>query len=324
MNNVDMQVQELGRYILENGVVKDDRTGVGTLSISGYQMKFDLSEGFPLLTVKLVPFKLVKSEKLWFIKGDSNIRFLLENDNSIWNEWAFEKWVKSEEYNGPDMTDFGIRSQNDPDFNEIYQEEMHDFKKRVLEDDDFAAKYGDLGRVYGKQWREAFYVNPDTMEVETVDQLKDAIKEIKNNPSSRRIIVNSWNPDNYKGHAGLPACHHNFQFLVREDKLDLILDLRSNDYFLGLSFNLSGYALLCHLVAQETGYKPGELIYHGKDIHIYLNHIEQVKEMLSREPKELPKLVLNPDISSVFDFAMEDIKVEDYNPHPTIKAPVAV
>jgi thymidylate synthase len=324
LNNVDKQYKELCRYILEHGVEKPDRTGVGTLSISGYQMRFDLSEGFPLLTGKRIPFGLVKSEKLWFVKGDSNIRFLLQHKNNIWNEWAFEKWVNSKDYDGSDMTNFGIRRLHDPEFNELYKKEMDIFKQRVLEDDVFAEKYGDLGRVYGKQWRETFYVNPDTMEIELIDPLKDAIEQIKVDPHSRRIIVSSWNPDNYKGHAGLPACHHQFQLIVRENKLDLIFDMRSNDVFLGLGFNLSGYALLCHLVARETGYEPGELIYHGKDVHIYLNHIEQVKELLSREPRGLPKLVLNPEVNSVFDFTMEDIKVEGYDPHPTIKAPVAV
>lgn len=324
MNKTDEQYLQLGKTILETGVVKGDRTGTGTISITGAQMRFDLSEGFPLLTTKLVPFRLIASEMLWFIKGLSNIRYLLQHKNNIWNEWAFQKWVESSDYKGPDMTNFGLRSQEDEDFRLQYEEQMEQFKKQVLEDEEFANQYGELGRVYGKQWREAFYVHPETMEVTTIDPLQEAIQQIKENPSSRRIVVSSWNPDNYKGHAGLPCCHHQFQFIVRENKLDIVFDMRSNDYLLGLPFNIAGYALLNHLVAHETGYEPGEVIYHGKDVHIYSNHIEQVQEQLSREPRALPTLWLNPDKTSVFDFEMDDIRVEGYKPHPSIKAPVAV
>lgn len=324
MNNADKQYLDLGRKILDKGVQKGDRTGTGTISITGAEMRFDLSEGFPLLTTKRVPFRLIASEMLWFIKGMTNIRYLLQNNNNIWNEWAFKKWVESDEYTGPDMTDFGIRSQQDEEFNKLYEEQMDKFKKLVLENDDFAEKFGELGRVYGSQWRNAFYVNPDTMEVKTIDPLKEAIQQIKDNPTSRRIVVSSWNPDNYKGHAGLPCCHHQFQFIVRENKLDLVFDMRSNDYLLGLPFNIAGYALLNHLVAHETGYQPGEVIYHGKDVHIYQNHLDQVKEQLSRKPKILPTLKLNLEKQSVFDFEMEDLTIEGYYPHPSIKAPVAV
>lgn len=324
MNHVDEQYLNLGKKILKEGTKKGDRTGTGTISITGAEMRFDLSKGFPLLTTKRVPFRLVASEMLWFIKGGTNIRYLLQHNNHIWNEWAFKKWVESDEYKGPDMTDFGRRSLVDEEFNKQYQEQMDLFVKNVLEDDEFAAKYGELGRVYGSQWRKAFYVNPDTMEVTTVDQLKMAIEQIKNNPNSRRIIVSSWNPDNYMGHAGLPCCHHQFQFIVRDDKLDLVYDMRSNDHFLGSPFNIAGYALLLILVARETGYTPGEVIYHGKDVHIYSNHIDQVNEQISREPRELPTLWVNPEKTSVFDIEMEDLKIEGYDPHPAIKAPVAV
>lgn len=324
MNKTDEQYLKLGETILKTGTKKGDRTGTGTISITGTQMRFDLSKGFPLLTTKRVPFRLIASEMLWFIKGLTNIRYLLQNNNNIWNEWAFKKWVESDEYAGPDMNNFGLRSQEDGEFNKLYEEQMEIFKKSVLEDDEFAGKYGELGRVYGSQWRNAFYVNPETLEVTKIDQLAEAIQQIKENPTSRRIIVSSWNPDNYKGHAGLPCCHHQFQFVVRDNKLDLVFDMRSNDYLLGLPFNIAGYALLTHLVAHETGYEPGEVIYHGKDVHIYMNHIEQVNEQLSREPKKLPTLWLNPEKKSIFDFDMEDIKIEGYDPHPTIKAPVAV
>lgn len=324
MSNSEKQYLELGEYILKNGLEKPDRTGTGRISISGYQMRFNLQEGFPLLTTKRVAFNLVKSEMLWFIRGETNIRFLLQHNNNIWNEWAFKKWVESDEYDGPDMTNFGLRSQQDEAFRQLYDIEMEKFKERVLNDDEFAEKYGDLGRVYGAQWRTAYYVNPDTMEVTTIDPLKEVIEEIKNNPTSSRIIVSSWNPDNYKGHAGLPACHHQFQFIVRGDKLDLVFDMRSNDYFLGLPFNIAGYALLCHMAAQVTGYEPGDLVYHGKDVHIYSNHVPMVKTQLERDMRELPTLRLNPSVKSIFDFTMDDIEVVGYNPHPPIKAPVAV
>lgn len=324
MNNCDLQYQKLGQKILDEGVVKGDRTGTGTISITGAEMRFPLSEGFPLLTTKRVAFKLVASEMLWFIKGDTNIRYLLQNNNNIWNEWAFKKWVESDEYEGPDMTDFGRRSLIDEEFKKQYDKEMDLFKEKVLTDDEFAKKYGELGRVYGSQWRKTFYVNPDTMEVTQIDQLKMAIEEIKNNPNSRRIIVSSWNPDNYMGHAGLPCCHHQYQFIVRGNMLDLVFDMRSNDYLLGLPFNISGYALLLMLVAKETGYEPGDVVYHGKDVHIYSNHVEQVKEQLSRQPKELPTLWINPEKTSIFDIEMEDIRLDGYEPHPAIKAPVAV
>ena len=181
---------DLLKYILENGTKKEDRTGTGTLSIFGYQMRFDLGKGFPLFTTKRIPFKLVASELLWFIKGDTNIRYLLQNNNHIWDEWAFKKWVESEEYIGSDMTDFGRRCLADETFNEQYQTELQSFCERVLNDDQFAAKYGELGNVYGKQWR-----NWTSSTGESIDQLQDAIDQIKNNPDSRRIIVNAWNPE---------------------------------------------------------------------------------------------------------------------------------
>ena len=192
----DKEYLKLCNHILENGIEKEDRTGVGTKSIFGYQMKFDLSKGFPLLTTKKVNFNLVWSELLWFIKGDTNIRFLLENKNNIWNEWAFKKWIESGEYLGPDMTDFGHRTLVDEEFSKQYKEQMSLFKERVLTDDEFSAKYGDLGNVYGKQWRD----------FNGVDQLKNVVEQIKTNPTSRRLIVSSWNPAEVDTMA-LPPCH---------------------------------------------------------------------------------------------------------------------
>ena len=316
---------DLLEEILTNGVRKEDRTGTGTLSIFGHQMRFDLSKGFPLLTTKRVPFKLVASELLWFIKGDTNIRYLLQNKNHIWDEWAFKKWVESDEYNGPDMTDFGRRCLVDEDFNKVYQQELDKFCNRVLTDDDFAAKYGDLGNVYGKQWR-----NWTTSDGETIDQLQDVIDQIKNNPDSRRIIVNAWNPEDVinagaKGSkAALPPCHVMFQFYVAEGKLSCQLMQRSLDTLLGCPFNIASYALLTHLIAHECGLEVGDFIHSIGDAHIYLNHIEQVKEQLSREPKPLPTLSINPEKKSIFDIELEDLTIEGYDPHPTIKAPIAV
>ncbi len=201
------------RYVLENGVKKEDRTGTGTLSVFGYQMRFDLSKGFPLITTKRIPFKLIVSELLWFIKGDTNIRYLLEHNNNIWNEWAFKNWIESEEYAGPDMTDFGRKSQQDEEFNTLYKNEMEDFKNRILQDKEFARKYGDLGPVYGEQWR-----NWKNNRGETIDQLKNVINEIKRNPDSRRLLVVAYNPGEVAGMA-LPPCHSLFQFYVANGKL---------------------------------------------------------------------------------------------------------
>lgn len=324
-NELEKTYLDFMQYILDNGMKKEDRTGTGTVSVFGYQMRFDLSKGFPLLTTKRVPFKRVASELLWFIKGDTNIRYLLQNNNHIWDEWAFKKWVESDEYTGPDMTDFGRRALVDDTFNELYKKELADFCKRVLNDDEFASKYGDLGNVYGKQWR-----NWTTSEGESIDQLQDAINQIKHNPDSRRIIVNAWNPEDVinagaKGSkAALPPCHAMFQFYVTNGKLSCMLTQRSGDTFLGIPFNIASYALLTHLIAHECGLEVGEFVHSIGDAHIYSNHIEQVKEQLSREPKQLPTLQLNTEKKSIFDFELEDISVEGYDPHPTIKAPIAV
>ena len=325
MNKADEQYLKLGKRILETGTKKEDRTGTGTISITGAEMRFDLSEGFPLLTTKELIFRLIASETLWFVKGLTNIDYLLRYKNNIWNEWALEKFINSDEFKQSfpeyDMTDWKHRKDTEEEFKQnSYLPVLRYFKQQIMENKDFAAKFGELGRVYGAQWRNAFYVNPDTMEVTTIDPFKMALEQIKNNPHSRRIIVSSWNPDNYMGHAGLPCCHHQFQFIVRDDKLDLVFDMRSSDYFLGLPFNIAGYALLNHLVARETGYKPGEVIYHGKDIHVYSNHVEQVNEQLAREPKKLPTIWINPEKTSIFDIEVEDIRIEGYDPQSRIVA----
>ncbi|RFU69704.1 thymidylate synthase [Peribacillus saganii] len=310
---------ELCKYVLNKGVKKEDRTGTGTISLFGYQMRFDLNEGFPLLTTKKVPFRLIASELLWFIKGDTNIRYLLQHNNNIWNEWAFKKWVESNEYTGPDMTDFGLRSQTDKEFNHQYEEQMERFKKSILSDASFASKYGELGNVYGKQWR-AWTASSG----KTIDQLKDVIETIKKNPYSRRLIVSAWNPEDVPANMALPPCHSLFQFYVSEGKLSCQLYQRSGDIFLGIPFNIASYALLTHLVAHECGLEVGEFIHTLGDAHIYVNHIEQIHMQLERDPRSLPVLKLNPKKSSVFEFEMDDISIEGYDPHPAIKAPVAV
>lgn len=308
----------LGKTILEEGVNKRDRTGTGTKSIFGHQMRFDLQKGFPLLTTKRIPFRLIKSELLWFIKGDTNIRYLLEQNNHIWDEWAFERYVKSAEYKGPDMTDFGRRALVDEEFNERYQDEMAKFTDQILQDEAFAAQYGELGNVYGSQWR-----NWKTSQGETIDQLKDVIEMIQKTPDSRRLIVSAWNPEDVPNMA-LPPCHTLFQFYVAEGKLNCQLYQRSADVFLGVPFNIASYALLTHLIAHETGLEVGEFVHTFGDAHLYVNHIEQMKEQLAREPRAFPTLKLNTDKKSIFDFEMEDIEISDYHPHPRIKAPIAV
>jgi len=309
---------QLLKDCLEKGERKEDRTGTGTISMFGYQMRFPLAEGFPLLTTKRVPFKLVASELLWFIKGDTNIKYLLQNKNNIWNEWAFKRWVESSEYKGPDMTNFGLRSQQDEQFAASYEEQLAIFKERVLNDDEFAAKYGELGDVYGKQWRAW-----RTTQNDVIDQLADVIHTIKTNPDSRRMIVSAWNPEDIPTMA-LPPCHTMFQFYVSEGKLSCQLYQRSGDIFLGIPFNIASYALLTHLIAHECGLEVGDFIHTLGDAHIYLNHLEQIRTQLSREPRALPKLVLNTNKTSLFDFELEDLAIEGYNPHPTIQAPVAV
>ncbi|WP_455675327.1 thymidylate synthase [Pradoshia sp.] len=310
---------DLCRHVLENGTKKSDRTGTGTMSVFGHQMRFDLKDGFPLLTTKRVPFRLIASELIWFINGDTNIRFLLQHNNNIWNEWAFKKWVESDEYKGPDMTDFGIRSLKDEEFKAAYDEQMEIFKRRVLEEDDFAAKYGELGNVYGKQWR-----SWKTSTGETIDQLKDVIHDIKHNPSSRRLIVSAWNPEDVPTNMALPPCHSLFQFHVADGKLSCQLYQRSADIFLGVPFNIASYALLTYLIAKECGLEPGEFIHTLGDAHIYLNHEEQVRTQLQREPRELPRLVIDSSFTSIFELKLDQLKVEGYDPHPTIKAPIAV
>ena len=316
-NPFDEAYHGLCEEILEIGNRRDDRTHTGTISKFGHQLRFDLTKGFPLLTTKKVSFKLVATELLWFIKGDTNIQYLLKYNNNIWNEWAFENYVQSDDYHGPDMTDFGHRSQQDPEFNEQYKEEMKKFKERILNDDAFAKKYGNLGNVYGKQWRDWEDKNGNHY-----DQLKSVIQQIKNKPKSRRHIVSAWNPTEIDSMA-LPPCHTMFQFYVQEGKLNCQLYQRSADIFLGVPFNIASYALLTHLVAKECGLEVGEFIHTFGDAHIYSNHMDAIHTQLSRESYLPPQLKINTD-KSIFDINYEDLELINYESHPAIKAPIAV
>ncbi|QYA31850.1 thymidylate synthase [Macrococcus psychrotolerans] len=316
MNSFDLEYHNLLKLILETGKDKDDRTNTGTLSVFGHQMRFDLSKGFPLLTTKKVSFKLVATELIWFIRGDTNIRYLLEYNNNIWNEWAFLKWIESDEYMGPDMTDFGHRALRDAEFNEQYREQLNIFKEKILTDDDFMQRYGDLGNVYGKQWRQ--FETKDRV----TDQLKEVIEQIKLNPHSRRHIVSAWNPGEIDSMA-LPPCHTMFQFYVNNNKLSCQLYQRSADVFLGVPFNIASYSLLTHLVARECGLEVGEFIHSMGDAHIYSNHIEAVETQLMRSSYEAPELQINSD-KDIFNIEYEDLEIIDYTAHPAIKAPIAV
>ena len=312
------QYLELLEKIKQEGIEKSDRTGTGTKSIFGYQMRFDLSKGFPILTTKRVPFGLIKSELLWFIKGDTNIRYLLQHNNHIWDEWAFKRYVESADYTGEDMTDFGRRSLQDPVFKEVYEKELETFCQRILNEDDFAAKYGELGNIYGSQWR-----HWKTTQGETIDQLAQVIEMLKISPDSRRLLVSAWNPEDVPSMA-LPPCHTMFQFYVADGKLSCQLYQRSADVFLGVPFNIASYALLTHLIANEVGLEVGEFVHTLGDAHLYLNHLEQVDLQLSRETYDLPQLVLKHPEKSLYDLEVSDVVLEGYECHPTIKAPIAV
>ena len=288
------QYHALLNEILEKGTDRLDRTSTGTRSIFGYQMRFDLAEGFPLLTTKKVHFKSVVHELLWFITGSTNIRPLVLNNVRIWNEWPYERFVKSDAYNN---------------------ESLDDYVERIKNDQTFADKHGNLGPVYGKQWRD----------FNGVDQLKQLIEGIRHNPFSRRHIISAWNPAELENMA-LPPCHMMMQFYVSSDRKRLSCQLyqRSADVFLGVPFNIASYALFTHLIAQVCDLEAGEFVHTFGDVHIYNDHMEQVALQLSREPLPLAHLRLNPMIKEIEDFKYEDIELLDYQSHPAIKAKVSV
>ena len=255
MSQNEQAYLDLAQEVLETGHAKGDRTGTGTRSLFGRQMRFDMAEGFPLLTTKRVPFGLIKSELLWFLQGNTNIRFLLEHNNHIWDEWAFKNWIESADYTGPDMTDFGRRSLVDEAFKSQYDEQHQLFVDRILTDDAFAKQYGELGDVYGAQWRHWRKIQGGF-----IDQIDDVVNQIKTNPNSRRLIVTAWNPEDVPSQA-LPPCHTLFQFYVADGKLSLQLYQRSADIFLGVPFNIASYSLLLHMVAAQTGLEAGEFVH---------------------------------------------------------------
>ena len=284
------------QYILEHGEDRPDRTGTGTRSVFGYQIRYDLREGFPLLTTKKMYLRPIAEELLWFIKGDTNIKYLVDRNVKIWNEWPYEDFKKSEDFNG---------------------ETLEEFVEKIKNDDDFAKKHGNLGPVYGAQWR--------NFNNEGTDQLMKLIDSLKNNPFSRRHIISAWNPSQVDEMA-LPPCHTLMQFYVSSDKKYLSCQLyqRSADTFLGVPFNIASYALLTCMLAQVCGYEPKEFIHTIGDVHIYKNHFDVVKTQIEREPLPLPRLVLNKDIDNLFDFKIEDIKLEGYQSHGPLKGKVSV
>jgi thymidylate synthase len=290
------QYHELMERVLREGSDKSDRTGTGTRSVFGHQMRFDLAEGFPMITTKKLHLKSILHELIWFISGDTNIRYLCQNGVRIWDDWPFATYSKSADYNGIDMKEFAAR---------------------IASDADFAAKWGDLGPVYGYQWR--FWPGPNG----PVDQLRDVLEGIRSNPDGRRHIVSAWNPG-YIDQMALPPCHAFFQFYVADGKLSCQLYQRSADIFLGVPFNIASYALLLHMMAQDLGLQVGDFIHSLGDAHIYSNHTDQVRLQLSRDLRPLPTLSLNPSVKSLFDFRYEDVALLNYDPHPHIPAPVAV
>jgi len=298
------------RHILEHGHKKDDRTGTGTISVFGYQMRINLQEGFPLLTTKKMATRAIFHELLWFLKGDTNIKYLADNDVHIWDEWPFQDYLIANHL-----------TEKFPMYSEEWMGEKKTFIQNIKNDAVFASIWGDLGPVYGKQWRR--WEGPDG---KTYDQLGMAVEQIKKNPDSRRIIVSAWNASDVAGHhkTAPPLCHTLFQFYVSEGVLSCQLYQRSADVFLGVPFNIASYSLLTCMIAQVCGLKPGEFIHTFGDAHLYLNHLDQTHEQLSREPKPLPTLKLNPAITRLEDFTMEDIVIEGYDPWPAIKAPIAI
>ncbi len=283
---------DLCRFILQKGSFRNDRTNTGTKSVFGYQMRFNLEEGFPLLTTKKMNLRSIIYELLWFLKGDTNICYLVKNNVNIWNEWPYQKYQQSAFFQNETLKEFVEKIKNDPLFSN---------------------KYGNLGPVYGKQWRD----------FNGVDQIKFLISEIKTNPNSRRLILNSWNPP-LLNQMALPPCHVLVQFYVHQTKLSLQLYQRSGDVFLGIPFNIASYSLLLMMVAQVTNLQPFEFIHTLGDAHIYSNHLTQVQTQIKRTPKKLPKMILNPDIKNIDDFKFIDFTLKNYQFDSILKGDIAI
>lgn len=286
------QYLDLARHIMEKGTLKSDRTGTGTKSIFGYQMFFDLKDGFPLLTTKKTFLKGIIHELLWFIKGDTNIKYLVDNNVGIWTDWPYKNYMNSSDYQG---------------------ESIKEFSDKIRQSVEFAEKWGDLGPVYGSQWRN----------FNGVDQIEYIINTLKTNPDSRRMVLSAWNPAEI-GQMMLPPCHTLIQFYVVDNKLSLQLYQRSGDVFLGIPFNIASYALFLMMVAQVTGFELGSFVHTIGDAHIYTNHFDQINLQLTRTPRRLPILKINKSITRLEDFKYEDFELVDYDPYPPIKGVVAV
>lgn len=300
IKNAEEQYLDLLRDILNNGKYKDDRTKTGTKSVFGRQLRYDLSKGFPLLTTKKVFLKGIIYELLWFLRGESNIKYLVDNSVHIWDAWPYKNYLLH---------------------NKKSKLTLGEFVEKIKNEAKFAKKWGDLGPIYGVQWRHWKKGKGE------VDQIKDVIEQIKKDPTSRRLIVTAWNPaeiEEIVKAGGLPPCHTLFQFYVNDGKLSVQLYQRSADVFLGVPFNIASYALLTMMIAQVTNLKVGEFVHTFGDVHIYSNHKSQVKEQLERKPKRLPKMTINPKVDNIFKFKFEDFELVGYNPRPPIKAPVAV
>lgn len=320
------QFLDLLRHIQTNGVLKGDRTGTGTTSVFGYQMRFNLQDGFPLVTTKKIPVRLIITELLWFLAGDTNIKYLVDHDNHIWDEWPYKAYLKK-------------MGQVVPSTNsDEWKTGLIEFIGKIRTSADFAKEHGELGPVYGYQWRSwpTFTLVPSHNEgIEWVqatykkgftDQITQVVERIKTKPDDRRLIVSAWNVAEIDEMAksGLPPCHCLFQFYVANGKLSCQLYQRSCDTFLGVPFNIASYALLTMMIAKVCGLEYGEFIWTGGDVHLYSNHMEQVALQLSREPLALPTMLINPDVKDIFSFKPEDFELIRYRPHPGIKAPVAV
>lgn len=309
--HVDLIYLDLIERLKCEGVKKTDRTGTGTISLLGHQMRFDLNKGFPLLTTKKVPIKAIIHELLWFMRGDTNLKYLADNNVHIWDEWPYKAYLIKNNITVPKTG------------SEEWNSGIKEFVEKIKSDGSFAKEYGNLGPIYGYQWR-----NWPTPNGGHIDQLKNVIEQLKRNPDDRRMIVSAWNVADIDemAKAGLPPCHCLFQFYVANGKLSCQLYQRSCDTFLGVPFNIASYALLTMIIAQITGLEVGEFVWTGGDVHLYLNHLDQADIQISRKNdiRPMPKMKINKDKKNLEDFTIDDFELVDYNPHDAIKAPIAV
>ena len=304
-NEFDYEYHKLLQFLLDKGESKDDRTGVGTISHFGYQMRYDLQKGFPLLTTKKVFHRSIFHELIWFLQGSTNIKYLVDNNVNIWNEWPFQYYLKQN----------NLESKY-PKYSDEWKAKLKKFVQNIKEDEEFAKKWGELGPVYGKQWRD----------FNGTDQITKALKQIKEKPHSRRIIVSAWNASEIDEmqKSGLPPCHALFQFYVKNNKLSCQLYQRSADVFLGVPFNIASYAALTYMIAKVCDLEVGDFVHTFGDVHIYNNHLDQVTEQLSRDSFKPAKLKINSSTKDLFEIKFEDLEIIDYESHPSIKAPIAV